>query len=359
MFSQILVPFLAVSALLVLLLSALVVVKKIARTAGERSSRRRRERYRIALVSGSSQELTSMAAEARRGVATQEDLAEVMSREYATLSPERWRAIGEAAHAGGLVASINRGLESRWPMRRGRAALLTARLRLPGGVVALEPLLRDPDVDVRYAALGGLTLLATHDAARVLVRALPAGRLSADRIVERVGAGWGVPALLDALEDPSFAAVRGHLAEALGLARDARGREPLEELLQKGSDDERTRACRALGRFGGGDAEASHDLLMALADPFWPVRAQAAKSLGEIGDSGVAPFIERGLVDPAWWVRANCATALRGLGEPGLEALRRALHHPDRFASDRAAEALSLEAARPGSHLAVAELAGG
>nr|MBA2793269.1 HEAT repeat domain-containing protein [Thermoleophilaceae bacterium] len=224
-------------------------------------------------------------------------------------------------------------------------ALLTARLRLPGGVATLEPLLRDRDVDVRHAALGGLTLVASDDAARALVRALAAGVLSADRIVERLGAPWGVPTLLDSLEDFHFSAVRGHLAEALGLARDPRGREPLEELLAQGSDDERTRACRALGRLGRGDAEASHDLLTALADPFWPVRAQAAKSLGEIGDPGAATFIERGLVDPAWWVRANCATALRALGEPGLEALRRALHHPDRFASDRAAEALSLEAA--------------
>jgi hypothetical protein len=44
-------------------------------------------------------------------------------------------------------------------------------------------------------------------------------------------------------------------------------------------------------------------------------------------------------------VRANAAEALRACGEPGRAALRRAVVAEDRFARDRAREALALEAA--------------
>jgi HEAT repeat protein len=49
------------------------------------------------------------------------------------------------------------------------------------------------------------------------------------------------------------------------------------------------------------------------------------------------------LDDPAWWVRANAAASLRALGQPGHQALERALDHPDRYARDRAREALAMD----------------
>ena len=55
------------------------------------------------------------------------------------------------------------------------------------------------------------------------------------------------------------------------------------------------------------------------------------------------PALEAVLDDPAWWVRANAASALRSLGEPGHKALERALDHPDRYARDRAREALAMD----------------
>jgi HEAT repeat protein len=55
------------------------------------------------------------------------------------------------------------------------------------------------------------------------------------------------------------------------------------------------------------------------------------------------PALEAVLDDPAWWVRANAASALRGLGRPGRAALERALDHPDRYARDRAREALAMD----------------
>ena len=54
------------------------------------------------------------------------------------------------------------------------------------------------------------------------------------------------------------------------------------------------------------------------------------------------PALAAVLDDSAWWVRANAATSLRALGQPGHLALEHALDHPDRFARDRAREALAM-----------------
>ena len=55
--------------------------------------------------------------------------------------------------------------------------------------------------------------------------------------------------------------------------------------------------------------------------------------------------LEAGLTDPQWWVRANCASALVSIGPKGVAGLERALASDDRFARDRAREALALRAA--------------
>ena len=82
---------------------------------------------------------------------------------------------------------------------------------------------------------------------------------------------------------------------------------------------------------------------MCIRDRSWPLRAQAAKALGKLAIKRSVPALERVLDDPAWWVRANAAGALRELGEPGHAALERALEHEDRYARDRAREALALD----------------
>jgi HEAT repeat protein len=74
------------------------------------------------------------------------------------------------------------------------------------------------------------------------------------------------------------------------------------------------------------------------------IRAQAAKSLGALGADDGRRALEAALADQAWWVRANAATSLRQLGDAGMAALRRAARSEDRFARDRAREALSLSA---------------
>lgn len=92
------------------------------------------------------------------------------------------------------------------------------------------------------------------------------------------------------------------------------------------------------------DFGAMPALIAALSSEVWAVRAQAAKSLGALGAIDALHPLERCLSDQAWWVRANAARALYELGDPGLEALRRAVEHEDRYAADRAREQLALHA---------------
>jgi HEAT repeat protein len=150
--------------------------------------------------------------------------------------------------------------------------------------------------------------------------------------------------------------VRANCAEAL-LAPGTDGRAALEAALA--SDDrfararareamelERVRSCRALGR--AADPPMAPLVAAALQDEAWSVRAQAARALGAMraDDRATVGRLAAGLSDPAWWVRANCAEALLAAGPDGRAALEAALASDDRFARERAREALELERVR-------------
>jgi HEAT repeat protein len=125
------------------------------------------------------------------------------------------------------------------------------------------------------------------------------------------------------------------------VAGDRKAEPALIELLARGSLEERISAARALASVGG--RRSRPELERALRDEEWPLRAQAAKALGRIAVKRAVPALEAVLDDPAWWVRANAAEALRQLGDPGRAALERTLDHQDRYARDRAREALAMD----------------
>jgi HEAT repeat protein len=204
----------------------------------------------------------------------------------------------------------------------------------------------DPDPDVRAAATQALAACRSDEAAWTLLRSLRDGHVEPERVVERLTGEWAVEPLLNALRQPSFASVRPWLAEALGFTRAPRAERPLVDLLLRGDEEQRIRACRALGRLGQQTSAAV--LLTALGDSSASVRAQAARALAELRERRSVDALVKLMDDPAWWVRARAAEALRALGEPGLAALRRCAEtHPDPFARERAAEALALEAETP------------
>jgi HEAT repeat protein len=333
-------PFIGISASLLILLAVLLIFQKLSRSRRERVSALRRDRYRALLRSACASDLQGIAREARRRRAAEEDLTAVLGAELERLGHDRLERLREAGRLAGLEGLARRRLHSRSAVRRGRAALLLARLGSPGVEAELEPLLLDRDPDVRHVALCGLALQRSEEAAWALVRALPAVAVQPERIVERLGAPWAAAPLLDGLKRAELAAARAWIVEALGLAGERAAAPSLAELLTSGSAEERVRACRALGRLGGRDLAPM--FIAALADSFGPVRAQAARGLGDCGNPTAVGPLARCLGDRDWWVRANAAEALRKLGAPGIAALQLALDHEDPFARERAAEALAL-----------------
>ena len=285
-------------------------------------------------------ELRRLAREACRGSGAQEDLLALVAAGRLPPRDRRREPFEQALRRAGLRRSLRRGCASRSAVARGRAALLWGRLALPGAERAIAPLLEDPDPDVRAAATHALACCRSEEAAAALLRSLRDGHVDPERVVERLTAGWAVGPLLTALREPSFKAVRPWLAEGLGLAGDVRAEGPLVELLAGGDEEERIRACRALGRLGRPTSSAA--FVKALRDPSPSVRTQAARALGEFRDSRGVYALVGLLGDSSWWVRARAAEALRELGEPGIAALRWCAEtHADRFARERAAEALA------------------
>jgi HEAT repeat protein len=333
---------------LLLGLALLVLAKRLVRGRAERRSSTRRAAWVAALGTGAvpdmrMRELRALARGAARRPAAQEDLLALLNARRLPPRDDRHQPFEQALRRGGLQRALRSACGSRNAVARGRAALLWARLGLGGAERMIAPLMADPDPDVRAAAVQALASCQSEESAWALLDALRDGQVEPERVAEHLTGWWAAGPLLSALREPSFKAVRPWLAEGLGLTRDPRGERPLVELLTRGDEEERIRACRALGRLAR--PTSSSMLVTALSDPSPSVRAQAARALAELGDARSVPALVNLLGDPSWWVRARAAQALRALGKPGRIALRWCAEtHPDSFARERAAEALALEA---------------
>jgi HEAT repeat protein len=102
--------------------------------------------------------------------------------------------------------------------------------------------------------------------------------------------------------------------------------------------DIRAQAALSLGRIG--NPEDVPALREAAGDEAWPVRAQTANALGMIGDLSTIPTLKRLSVDEEWWVRLNASRSLANIGPAGERALAEILESDDPFARDRAAATL-------------------
>ncbi len=72
-----------------------------------------------------------------------------------------------------------------------------------------------------------------------------------------------------------------------------------------------------------------------LAHPDWPVRSEAARTLGRLGTEADVPALVPLVGDPAWWVRYRAAQAIASLPAIGTRELHRiAAEHPNPFARD-------------------------
>lgn len=208
---------------------------------------------------------------------------------------------------------------------QGEAIAALGRLRDARGVAPLAGLLGDDDVPS-----------AAETAAHALVRIAQAGPDAR-------------AAVLNALRDRAEASASAALYRALGTVGDAEDVALLRSGLRSESVVRRTAAAAAVGALaqrGFGGSGAVPELLAALADPVWPVRAAAARSFADLARSrGAAACAEAAgalaaaLGDPEAGVRAAAAAALGACGRRECAGRIRAL------ADDPAAPAVVVVAA--------------
>jgi HEAT repeat protein len=335
---QILVPLTAGSLGLLILLTAGLVCERVARNRRERAAWLRRQDYAAVLAGLDAAEIAGLGDAAARSFAARGDLIDAVALAGWSTGPVF------AGHAE-LYRAAADDVEHRDVSRRAVGAGLLGVIGGEQSVELLQYLMReDSDYELRLIAARSLRVIGGDEAAWALIRGLRDRVMPVDRILEQVGRPFAAPALLLAMQIADFTDVRADLAEGLGLAAYAPAAHALGGLVRFGSERERTKACRALGRLG--DPIVVPLLSRAMDDEAWVVRAQAATALGACGVPAAVGPLARALADQNWWVRANSATGLRRCGVAGRGALRHAAtSHPDRYARDRALEALALEAA--------------
>ena len=106
--------------------------------------------------------------------------------------------------------------------------------------------------------------------------------------------------------------VREDAARALGMIGDKRAVEPLIKMLGDKNKHDRYSATIALGNIG--DKRAVEPLIKALSDDELWVRRNAAEALGEIGDKRAVEPLIKALEYKHWMVREIAVDALKKLG---------------------------------------------
>jgi len=226
----------------------------------------------------------------------------------------------------------------RWP-RRMKAAERLGYLGDGGAVNALLEVLRDPVLEVRFAAARSLAAHRdTHAVVPVILAFDLPGTMNQRRVADVI-AGFG-PAAVDPLLD-ILANRGGHYSNnalgvavrVLGLLRARSAGAALTELLDNPEFRLRLNAVRALGLIG--DRTAADPVARLAGDHEWEVRNVVMRALGQLGATPHLGLLTAGLRDESWWVRFSAAQALWQLGQTGREALTTAVtRSPDRYARD-------------------------
>ncbi len=247
------------------------------------------------------------------------------------LSDEDVRVREAAAHAlAWLFSSVTSALGDRDDQIRTSTMAVIGKLGNPRVLRFLSKAARDPDEDVRQAALGAhhrfyVLLFSALEAPDAQVRRSAAealGRLGDPRAVRPLGKALGD-------EEPD---VRRTAAEALGKLADPRAVEPLVALLRDGAPDVASAAARALLKIGepaagallevlvdrhGNLLEAAAGVLIRIGEPLTAAAARALK-----GNRDAAQVLVRARHNRLWipFLRAlkSSNPALRRAAEAAL-----------------------------------------
>ncbi len=256
---------------------------------------------------------------------------------------------------GFLSSDIRTAQKGSW-IKKSEAAIRLGRIHCASAIEVITVLLRDEDKEVRMAAVCALADIGDLRSVPSIIYALADADgwqvlQVADKLLN-MQADITRP-LLDLLQASGAVKERREIAQrtVLELIADfgQRGSERLgaraaraaaSKFLDNDSVDMRARAIRAIAAVGIETNDELDLILDKLTDKEWPVRAVAAKALGQLQQEQAIPTLTRALTDEAWWVRHNAAHSLAMLGVNGLAELRTQTLNPDRFARDIAKQVL-------------------
>jgi HEAT repeat protein len=228
-----------------------------------------------------------------------------------------------AATVIGLVAEWQTELGNRRWWRRAEAAHALGLIQCGTAVHSLIAALDDPYEEVRAAAVEALGFIADPIAIPALiVRLRDQSRHQRVRLVQALQqCGSAVESHLlehGRANDEDLESV----ADLLGNIEAAGALEQLLEWCRHDRATVRVAAVRAIGTIGA-DERAYYHLLRGLNDDVADVRAAAAWALGRSGRQEAARYLAPRLHDE-WLVAAQSARALRELGAAGLRELEAA-----------------------------------
>ncbi len=226
----------------------------------------------------------------------------------------------------GYVSSEVSALRSRRWWRRLEAAINLGTIQSRQAISALIDAVKDPNQDVKLAAVRALGQLNEPKGLQVLLDVMEEGaHWTRGSIVEvLVGMGPDIAAeIVPRLESTRDINVRLVYMQLCGLLQITAALGALLLLLDDRDQETRLAAAQALG--GIGDTLAVESLIVSLDDRSWEVVAQAAKALGVLGDEQAITRLNQLLSAESWWVRHNAANSLYQLGETGITALRQAI----------------------------------
>lgn len=320
----VLVPFLALTAAVLLVLLGHVVLLHAARELAARRRQRLLETYRP-IVSEILNNGAPEAVERLKGAPARHRaaLAALLLEPLRIATGALTARAREAATALGLVREWESDLKSRRPWHRADAAFALGLVKSSSSVPLLIAALDDPYEEVRAAAVDALGSIADPSTIPQLVGRLEEqSRHQRVRLVQALHqfGSVAVPHLLEhARCRPSDVS---SIADLIGSIEAPDAAPQLIEWSADPRSDVRAAAIRALGTLGP-DERAYYFLLKALNDDAPEVREAAAWSLGRSGREEAATYLEARLQDD-WAVAAQSARALQRLGAAGRQALETA-----------------------------------
>jgi HEAT repeat protein len=325
-FRSALVPFLEVSAFLLILMLAILLGRRLVRSGLDSRRRRLARHYRPAvsdaIFSGDADAVRVLSLAPRRHQGVIGGLLLGQIRELTGESVTRARTV---AHATRLDAFWREALDDRRWWCRAEASRALGLIADPESFALLIRRLEDAHEEVRAAAAGALGRLGDARAVAPLIdRLSEQSRHQRVRIVEALR-GLGQSAGRELLA--FVRAQPGHLPLVGDILAVTAGTAAAADLMTwSNADDPHVRAA-AIGALGtiGLDDRGFYYALRALDDDEATVRAMAARALGRSGREDAVAYLETKL-DDDWSVAAHSARALAQLASAGRAALLRHAH---------------------------------